>query len=236
MTGPQSIPSSTFGRALRIGTLVLIFALHTQGVAQGETASDADLAGFVDPGSTGAQVDKATGAFSFSLPLMNIPGAAGESYPIVLGYAPPSPESAAGWVGYGWTLGPGAIKRNTNGIPDDFNGVPIVNIDKKPEYQKLTLDAILGVEVLSVVNLGLRQGIAMDSQRGILPRVGLNASGFGAGIQYMNEAGEGLFSFSFNPMGAFNGIKGVMSKSSSTPGDTDASTQNATHKQTESLN
>ena len=34
--------------------------------------------------------------------------------------------------------------RSASGIPDDFKGVPIVNIDKKPVYQKLTLDVDVG--------------------------------------------------------------------------------------------
>jgi hypothetical protein len=213
----QSAFQGNIWRCLYLGSIAL--ALHTQATAQGETASNTDLAGFVDPSSTGAKVDKATGAFSFSLPLINIPGAAGEAYPIVLGYAPPNPEEAASWVGFGWTLGPGAITRNASGIPDDFNGIKIVNIDKKPVYQKLTLDAILGAEILSAVNLGLRNGIALDNQRGILPRMGFNLSGFGAGISYMNEAGDGLFSFSFNPVVAIEGVVGSISKSPSTPKD-----------------
>ena len=80
-----------------------------------------------------------------------------------------------------------------------ISGVPIVNIDKKPVYQKLTLDAILGAEILSAVNL--EPGMELQrTARGILPRHGFSASGFGAGIQYMSEAGDGIFSYSVNPM------------------------------------
>ena len=226
-----STPAAPFRWAVRAIACALVLAAPLLSAAQGESASNADLAGFVDPGSSGAQVDKYTGAFSFSLPLMTIPGAAGEAYPVVLGYAPPSPESPASWVGFGWSLGPGAITRSASGIPDDFKGVPIVNIDKKPVYQKLTLDAILGAEILSAVNLGARYGIAADSQRGILPRHGFSASGFGAGIQYMSEAGDGIFSYSVNPMAMVKGITGAISKSTSTPADAESSAEDAKNLQ-----
>ena len=56
-------------------------------------------------------------------------------------------------MGFGLVPRSGRHHRSASGIPDDFKGVPIVNIDKKPVYQKLTLDAILGAEILSAVNL-----------------------------------------------------------------------------------
>ena len=174
--------------SLKAGLTLVAVMCATASFGQGESGANNDLSTFVDPGASGANVDKATGAFSFSMPLMTLPGAAGEGYPIVLGYAPPSPDEPASWVGYGWSLGPGAVNRSVNGIPDDFNGIDITNISKTPVHHKITLNSTAGFEVFSNSTLGLTKGIAWDSERGILPSFSLSLNGFGAGLSYMQEA------------------------------------------------
>lgn len=212
--------------------MMVVFLLLPQTIwSQGEGSANSDLSSFIDPSSSGAQVDKHTGAFSFSMPLMTVPGAAGEGYPIVLAYSPPSPDAPATWVGHGWTLGPGAITRSPNGIPDDFNNVSIINIDKRPVYEKLSLSAVVGVEVLSGISLGATPGITIDNQRGILPSVGLSFNGFGAGISYMQEGGDGVFNLSFNPMATFNGLRSLGNKSPSNPSSPEESAQGAASSQ-----
>ena len=67
-------------------------------------------------------VNLATGDFSYSMPLIEIPGPAG-NYPIALSYHPGiSPMEEASWVGLGWSLNPGSISRGINGFPDDDYG------------------------------------------------------------------------------------------------------------------
>ena len=205
---------------LKTPLLALVLALvGPEVLAQGEDGSNGDLATFVDPSAAGAKVDKVTGAFSFSLPLLTLPGAAGEGYPITLGYAPPSPNQPASWVGYGWSLGPGSIQRNANGIPDDFNGVEIININKAPVHHKITISGTAGFEVFSNSALGLSKGIAWDSERGILPSFSLSLSGFGAGISYMQEGGDGQFSANFSPVQAAISIAGAAKNSTSDADD-----------------
>ena len=69
-------------------------------------------------GSTDALVNKFTGDFSYSIPLMNV-----EGYPIVLSYnSNVGMNSEASWVGLGWDLNVGAVSREMRGIPDEFNG------------------------------------------------------------------------------------------------------------------
>ncbi len=69
-------------------------------------------------GSTNDLVDKFTGDFSYSIPLMDV-----EGYPIVLNYnSNVGMHSEASWVGLGWTLNVGSVSRDMRGIPDEFNG------------------------------------------------------------------------------------------------------------------
>ena len=66
-------------------------------------------------------VDLKTGDYSYSLPIMEVPGPEG-SYPINLNYsAGIQLNDAASWVGLGWDLSAGgSITRSLNGFPDDF--------------------------------------------------------------------------------------------------------------------
>ena len=65
-------------------------------------------------------VNLSTGDFSYTIPLMEVPGPYG-GYPLVLSYhAGIGPHQEATWVGLGWTLNPGAINRTLRGLPDDY--------------------------------------------------------------------------------------------------------------------
>lgn len=80
-------------------------------------AKQAESSGF-SASSTSGLVDKFTGDFSYSLPLMDV-----EGYPIVLSYNQNvTMQSEASWVGLGWNLNVGSVSRDMRGIPDDFNG------------------------------------------------------------------------------------------------------------------
>ena len=76
---------------------------------------------YEEPGATD-MVNLLTGDFSFSLPVMEVPGPEG-SFSLPLSYhAGIGPDQEASWVGLGWTMNPGAITRAVNGYPDDANG------------------------------------------------------------------------------------------------------------------
>lgn len=69
-------------------------------------------------GSTDGLVDKFTGDFSYSIPLMDV-----EGYPISISYnSNVSMLQEASWVGLGWDLNIGSVSREMRGIPDEFNG------------------------------------------------------------------------------------------------------------------
>jgi YD repeat-containing protein len=67
-------------------------------------------------------VNLATGDFVYTIPVMSVPGPAGD-YPITMSYhSGIGPNQPATWVGLGWTLNAGAINRTLSGYPDDYNG------------------------------------------------------------------------------------------------------------------
>ena len=146
-------------------------------------------------------VNEATGQLQVSIPLLVVPGLDGEGYQVNLNYSPPSPGSHASWVGYGWNLSPGAITRSLNGIPDDYQG-DIINIAKKPDYTRMTGRIVGGGEAFSALSGNIGLGAVWDSERGILPNVSASLNGFGAGISYFKEGGDGVWTVGFNPVAA----------------------------------
>ena len=81
----------------------------------------AETSGF-SLGSTDGMVNKFTGDFNYSIPLMDV-----EGYPIVLAYnSSVGMNSESSWVGLGWDLSVGAVSREMRGIPDEFNGEQVI--------------------------------------------------------------------------------------------------------------
>ena len=76
-----------------------------------------EMKGF-QPVGLNNMVDLFTGDFRYNLPLLDVGG-----YPLNLSYgAGQSMDDEASWVGFGWSLNPGAVNRQLRGIPDDFKG------------------------------------------------------------------------------------------------------------------
>lgn len=74
------------------------------------------------PVGANQMVDPFTGDFTYSFDLGDVGG-----YPLVLAYdSNISMDDEATWVGLGWSLNPGAIVRSKRGIPDEFDGEPVV--------------------------------------------------------------------------------------------------------------
>src|SRR5687768_10327917 len=64
-----------------------------------------------------------TGNFSYSIPLLTIPGPNGENFPLTASYnAGIKVNQSASWIGLGWDLNIGEITRNVKGIADDWKG------------------------------------------------------------------------------------------------------------------
>jgi hypothetical protein len=99
---------------------------------------------YEEPGATD-MVNLLTGDFSFSLPILDVPGPEG-GFSVPLTYnAGIGPEQEASWVGLGWTLNVGAITRDIIQYPDDANG----------EVQVVTRKDLTGVRGWTANPLGL---------------------------------------------------------------------------------
>src|SRR5690606_4393461 len=76
---------------------------------------------YESPGATD-MVNLLTGDFSYSIPLLEVPGPEG-GFSLPLTYsAGIGLDQEASWVGLGWTLNAGAITRRINEFPDDASG------------------------------------------------------------------------------------------------------------------
>ena len=86
-------------------------------VLQASAPGQSESSGF-SIGSTDGMVDKFSGDFTYSIPLMDV-----EGYPVVLNYnSNIGMNQEASWVGLGWDLNVGSISREMRGLPDEFNG------------------------------------------------------------------------------------------------------------------
>lgn len=78
-----------------------------------------EASGF-EPVDATDMVSLLTGDLSYVIPLLSVPGPEG-GYPLSLSYhGGVAMDQQASWVGLGWNLNPGAINRNVNGYPDDW--------------------------------------------------------------------------------------------------------------------
>ncbi|MCT4644999.1 MAG: hypothetical protein N4A74_08440 [Carboxylicivirga sp.] len=112
-----------------LALLVFLFNyLNTSIQAQQTGPAAPDFMGF-EPVDATDMVDLQTGDFTYTLPLMKVPGPEG-GYPIVLSYkAGVGVGQEATWVGLGWRLNVGALNRSINETPDD-----LIKIDRTFSY------------------------------------------------------------------------------------------------------
>jgi hypothetical protein len=132
-------------------------------LTSGPTAPEATS---FEPVDTTDMVSLSTGDFTYSIPLLEVPGPAG-GYPLSLSYhAGIQPNEDASWVGLGWTLNPGAITRLTNGLPDDFDGASSSNrvYWQGGEITTTTVGISIGIANVATVSAGL--SFSQDTYRG----------------------------------------------------------------------
>ncbi len=125
-------------------------------------------------------VDPNTGNFTYSIPLLDVPGPEG-GYPVALSYhSGISHEQEATWVGLGWSLNAGAINRVVRGIPDDylnavvvthnqaeaFGGILTVNLGYGPLGISLNYDANSGQLVGSTPYFSMAGLLSMAQDAG----------------------------------------------------------------------
>lgn len=179
----------------------LTYAL-TSGPAQPEFSS-------FEPVATTNMVNEFTGDFTYNLPIIEVPGPNGSSYPLSLSYhSGVTPEEEASWVGYGWTLNPGAINRNTRGLPDDYKGQQVTFHNKMPKNWTATVGGgaqfgeIFDVDLAIGVNASLRynnyRGFGYNAGVGVTVGKGLVSLG------YHVDNGESSYSLNVSPAAILN--------------------------------
>jgi hypothetical protein len=135
-------------------------------------------------------VNLSTGNFSFSLPILDVPGPEG-GFSLPLSYhAGIGLEQQASWVGLGWTINPGAITRNIVGFPDDASG----------EIQNVTVQDLVGLYGWEVNTLGIgKYGWNNEvGHYGSLSILGIINAGWGNGDWYggvigLNMSNKGFY-------------------------------------------
>ncbi len=135
------------------------FAL-TSGPAQPEYTS-------FEPVATTNMVNPMSGDFNYNLPLLQVPGPNGGGYAMSLSYhSGVSMDEDASWVGYGWTLNPGAINRAKKGVPDDYNGRSVKNLNFTKNNSSITAGPTAGVDILTFFSLDASRSIRYNNYKG----------------------------------------------------------------------
>lgn len=178
----------------------------TSGPVQPEFAS-------FEPVGTTSMVNEFTGSFTYNLPVMEVPGANGGGYAVSLSYhSGTSPEEDASWVGYGWTLNPGAIIRNKRGFADDHDGAEVTYWNKARRNETVTVGLDGGLETFSVSSNDAIGGLKLNAALrynnykgyGYTAGVGVNVKGLvSLGYSAANDR-DGIYDFSVNPMALLN--------------------------------
>ncbi|MCE3229439.1 MAG: hypothetical protein K0S32_3990, partial [Bacteroidetes bacterium] len=168
----------------------------TSGPAQPEFGS-------FEPVNTTSMVDEFSGDFTYNIPVINIPGANGGGYAMSLSYhSGENVESEASWVGYGWSLNPGAIMRGKRGFADDTkNNVTYYN-DVPPNWTTSLGASVGNIEVFSFgVPLSVNASIRYNNYRGFgyTAGAGLSIRQGLVSLGYSVSDGEGSFSAQVNP-------------------------------------
>lgn len=119
-------------------------------------------------------VDLFTGDFQYNIPLLDVGG-----YPINMSYRSGiTMEDEASWVGLGWNLNVGSIKRSMRGIPDDFNGDAIRYEQNLRKNKTAGVSSHASLEVFGFENLslGVSLGASVNNYYGISYEKGVNLS------------------------------------------------------------
>ncbi len=172
----KQIRTSKFSKILAYYLVIMMFLQVTQPTqmyALTEGPSQPEFNSFT-PISTSDMVDLASGDLNYNIPIMDVGG-----YPINLAYnSGVTMDQEASWVGLGWNLNVGQINRQMRGLPDDFNGDPMVYENNMKD--NVTVGANFGVHVAAF-------GVGEGSEK----KYNGSAS-VGVGIKHNNYDGIGF--------------------------------------------
>jgi hypothetical protein len=153
--------------------------------------------------STDNLVNPFTGDFTYGINVLDIPGANGGGYPVMLSYhSGLSPEEEASWVGFGWTLNPGAVNRNKRGFADDSQGDTVRYWNRVPANRTATLGISGSGEAFSFdVPVNASKSMYFNNYKGFgfNTTIGVSTKKGLASLTYNLDENEGSFSASVNP-------------------------------------
>ncbi|MBS1636297.1 MAG: hypothetical protein JST26_10295 [Bacteroidetes bacterium] len=155
-----------------------------------------------EPVATTNMVNEFSGDFTYNIPVINIPGSDGGGYALSLSYhSGETLESESSWVGYGWTLNPGAINRGKRGFADDTKSTHTFYNDVPKNWTASAGANIGNPEIFSgVIPLSASAGLRYNNYKGFgyTAGIGLSVKGI-VSLGYTVSDGSGSFSASVNP-------------------------------------
>ncbi len=162
-----------------------------------------------EPVATTNMVNLFTGDLNYNLPVLDIPGPDGGGYALSLSYhSGVSPEQEASWVGYGFTLNPGAINRTVRGLPDDYNNVDIQHYNKRRPNWTFATTQKGGIEFFgNDASLSASRTVRINSYKGLSHTYGLGLDVKGLSINMQKNQNGATLSASVNPFKMFSSKK-----------------------------
>lgn len=190
-----------------------------------------------EPVATTNMVNVFDGSFTYNIPLLEIPN----GYPLSLSYHNNeiNPDALASWVGWGWTLNPGAINRVKRGFPDEYNGETVRYHSKMPANWTISASVGIQPEIFgdeSLVDVDLGGTVRYNNYSGLGNSIDL---GFGfAGVASLDLSyANGRFGFNpdINPGELFMAIKQTFKERKNRKTDDQDQSQSTGEKKNSSL-
>ncbi len=179
-----------------------------------------------EPVVTTDMVNEFTGDFVYNIPVLNVPGPQGSGYAMSLSYhSGIVPEEEASWVGYGWTLNPGAINRQKHGFADDWNGASSTIRNKLPRNYTIGNSIYTGVSY-DGVGINPSANFRYNNYKGFGFGFGIGLDVLGQSFGYnwdVNEA-QSSFSVALNPAALATSVASMVASSGS---NENANTENS---------
>ncbi len=173
-----------------------------------------------EPVATTDMVNVFSGDFTYNLPVIKVPGPEGDGYDLSLSYhSGGSAEEEASWVGYGWTLNPGAINRDVRGFPDEWSGEQVTYYNKTKPNWSASVTKDVGLDAFSLdVSLGASRCLRYNNYQGYSKNIGMNVGFKGMVNLGMNVSdGEYTFSANINPVAILRGLTKKQKKKDNEP-------------------
>ena len=204
----QPIPGHLRVKAIALAiVMALEICMPSLGYALTSGPTQPEFTSF-EPAVTTTMVNEFTGDLTYNLPILEIPGPDGSSYPLSLSYhSGAQPEQEASWVGYGWTLNPGAINRQKNGIPDDWNGKVVTHHNRTVPVRTISATGSANGEAFSFdLPVGASATVRYNNYNGMAQLGGIGIRPFKGFVSIgINVSNSGMtFDMTINPANLLN--------------------------------